>query len=1327
MRGHSWHGKEGFGRRLVGRSVRRSTGFGRACPSRRESAAVLLESLEPRVLLSGVNATIFEGANLFSDGPAKGLSENYISADPAADYIAPNGALASANAYAAALNQAVGMTESIRIDFNALAAHPGSTATGGIAAAAMSGVRSPGLNLATLGPVAFADGIQGVNLPQPQLLPASDPRSDNLNPSGGSAFGARTGATTFYIENNPAGPNVDFLDPIGSSTGQAFNLTPFRVLSSSLGGLIDDGLAPGSLAGDLTPDFIPFEAAVGAGSQFTARTASITLEFFDRSNMGVQPDDDLVARYQLFDDTVTLPSVESPPMREENFNHDIGNHAGPIGVDDVNDATDGLLLLGGELRNARATLTWTEVDGDDAMAGFQPSGRFTWDIDFTADVVWDEGKLFDDGLLDEFIGSVGANWRNIPFNLNSDGTFDLLGALDDVGVDGTVVDVSAAAPDGVDAGGWDFLLESAPGHPLSSDYDYDAFGGAPGWPTGSGANDVSFVFRTPVIEPAAKIEITPDDTNQIGDPHTFTVTVMQDDGLAIGAPGGDAFDGFGPAANETVTVTLDGINGAVPDLISPDDLAPADPTLVVGVTDANGQFQVTFSSITTGQVIGSASANVVVGAEVFAVETDGLGDNSGPATKTFVDAKIVIDADATNQVGDPHTFTATVFVDDGTGTDADGVMGSYDAVGAGESVSISLVDSNGAVSVPSTPLAGLTDANGQFEVTFTSFSGGVVIGSATTTVTVDGVVMMRTTDGSETVIGSGVFNSDEAEKVFVDAKITIGPDGVNPVGDPHTFTTIFWVDDGSGTDLDGEMGNFDRVQGADITVTISNHDGAVADPAGPFIGVTDADGEFDVTFTSLTEGTNIGTATGSILVGGVLLTRTTDGSETVTGSGVFNSDAAEKIWVDEPQIDIEKFVKVVPDEGGGEGLTPGFWKTHSRYGPAPEAGWDDTGYDPDDDFNTVFGVTDVDAPTLIEALDRGGGGLHALGRHATAALLNAANPNVDYAFTVDEVIALTQAAYASGDPQLIEDTKNSFAIQNELGADLDTPANGGGGGGVIGFGEDADEAPGIEAQLGDQVMFTYFVSNPGEVPLTNVVVVDDNATPDDPGDDFNPDPVLDSGFNVGDDNIDGLLDPDEVWLYTWMIVADETGQFTNIAKVTGESVSTGQMVMDDDPANYFVDELPPPPPSNGEGLTPGFWKQPHHFIHWIGYATNHSFDSVFGVTSSNSPTLLQALDAKGGGEFALQRHAVAALLNAASPEVSYAYTTAQIIAIVQQAYASGDFESAKNLFEAQNELGNDTIGGDDDAKIAADQNVDILLDTAVKPVKTLADAKRGRR
>ena len=68
-------------------------------------------------------------------------------------------------------------------------------------------------------------------------------------------------------------------------------------------------------------------------------------------------------------------------------------------------------------------------------------------------------------------------------------------------------------------------------------------------------------------------------------------------------------------------------------------------------------------------------------------------------------------------------------------------------------------------------------------------------------------------------------------------------------------------------------------------------------------------------------------------------------------------------------------------------------------------------------------------------------------------------------------------------------------------------------------------------------------------------------------------------------------------------------------------------------------------------------------------------------------TLLQAAEAGGGGAIALGRHAVAALLNASNPDVESGQTEAEVKAIVQNAYATGDFEGAKDILEDINEQG----------------------------------------
>ena len=115
-------------------------------------------------------------------------------------------------------------------------------------------------------------------------------------------------------------------------------------------------------------------------------------------------------------------------------------------------------------------------------------------------------------------------------------------------------------------------------------------------------------------------------------------------------------------------------------------------------------------------------------------------------------------------------------------------------------------------------------------------------------------------------------------------------------------------------------------------------------------------------------------------------------------------------------------------------------------------------------------------------------------------------------------------------------------------------------------------------------------------------------------------------------------------------------------------------------------------PVGGEGCTPGFWKQSQHFDSWTApYDPTDSFNATFGVnvTLSGGTTLLGALQSGGGGINALARHAVAALLNAASPDVDSDFTVAQVIAIVQDGIAPGGLtiEQAKNLLAAANEQG----------------------------------------
>ena len=104
-----------------------------------------------------------------------------------------------------------------------------------------------------------------------------------------------------------------------------------------------------------------------------------------------------------------------------------------------------------------------------------------------------------------------------------------------------------------------------------------------------------------------------------------------------------------------------------------------------------------------------------------------------------------------------------------------------------------------------------------------------------------------------------------------------------------------------------------------------------------------------------------------------------------------------------------------------EGCTAGFWRNHVDTWPA-------TGFSPMDDFDTTFGV-DMFAPdiTLEDALFLPGGGNNYLARQGTAALLNAAHPDISYPLTTAEIIAFVQGG---GDANILDS-------HNNLGCPLD--------------------------------------------------------------------------------------------------------------------------------------------------------------------------------------------------------------------------------------------------------------------------------------------------
>ena len=105
----------------------------------------------------------------------------------------------------------------------------------------------------------------------------------------------------------------------------------------------------------------------------------------------------------------------------------------------------------------------------------------------------------------------------------------------------------------------------------------------------------------------------------------------------------------------------------------------------------------------------------------------------------------------------------------------------------------------------------------------------------------------------------------------------------------------------------------------------------------------------------------------------------------------------------------------------------------------------------------------------------------------------------------------------------------------------------------------------------------------------------------------------------------------------------------------------------------------------GEGCTPGFWK--NHYTHWelTGYSPDDIFDDVFGCEIFGDDTTLGEAVHVEWTHNVLAFHGVAALLNAAHPDVDFDYSESEVKDLV----CDGD----KNALADANEEGCPLSGG----------------------------------
>jgi hypothetical protein len=409
----------------------------------------------------------------------------------------------------------------------------------------------------------------------------------------------------------------------------------------------------------------------------------------------------------------------------------------------------------------------------------------------------------------------------------------------------------------------------------------------------------------------------------------------------------------------------------------------------------------------------------VLGVPLTRTTGDGAHGDSAVKVKTFVDARISITPDATNGITEPHTFTVTLLKNLG---DGNGFVAA-----PGEHVSVTLTDGGGAAHTTPTgscTTAGAnTDSTGKCQITFTSTSAGTVTGQATSTLTVLGVPLTRTT-------GDGAHgDSSNAVKTFVQG-------------------TLSWIKhDGQGNLLGGATFQVCATGGtaAGLSPTcVTVVDNTTADTGGTYSGV-DTDphaGQFTLSkYQSL----------GSTALGGLAMGTYTI-QETAAPPG-FQLDphppVAVTLTLNSPN-GVSPYVFV--NTTNFQGCTPGFWKNHT-------AAWDSSsdstvshllplltspfGYDPSKlggppsskSFNNqpFFGYGSTNPPypspgifglpsgpfqgissslTLIGALNLGGGGFQALARHGTAALLSSGS--VQYQFTPSQVLNGVRNAFISG-------------------------------------------------------------------------------------------------------------------------------------------------------------------------------------------------------------------------------------------------------------------------------------------------------------------------
>jgi hypothetical protein len=378
-------------------------------------------------------------------------------------------------------------------------------------------------------------------------------------------------------------------------------------------------------------------------------------------------------------------------------------------------------------------------------------------------------------------------------------------------------------------------------------------------------------------------------TNEVGASHGFTVTTWKDFGDGLG---------FVPADGIQPEVTLIHTAGSSSINIIQDTCTSPGTELITNVLGQQlAQCSVEFNTQSPGNISVQAYAEITILDLTVSRFTDGLIGNSANALKTYVDARISIQADETSEIGQPQTFTVFVERHDGY---------QWRPALDGTIVFVTLTNTNGAgyILVKDTCITGTT--GGMCSVTIVSNSAGAVIGSAGADIAAGNLVLNRQTDVTAT-------------KFFVDATIQIqAASAASGIGEPQTFLITVKENDGSGS-------GFVPAAGESVTVTLSGSNGAVVQELANTCASTDATGQCTVTFTSNTAGQVTGQAASFIQVSGQSLYRETDGTGGSSGAASITFISGSLNWL-----------KVDSKGNPLGGATFEVCRTHDRFGDIPD-------------------------------------------------------------------------------------------------------------------------------------------------------------------------------------------------------------------------------------------------------------------------------------------------------------------------------------------------------------------------------------------------------